>query len=271
MKRKNYNPRYTRAQDRDRLKAKAVAYLRTSTEEQELGIEAQRAQLQKWSAENAIEIIMWFEDQGISGTVDPAHRPALARCLDRISRADDIDYLVIVRLDRLARDTSMLGFIDFTCARRHCRVVTCAQDPSAELTPEQKLLRGVMATIAEYERALISFRTAGALAAAKARGAKLGRRKRLSYRTNCKLFYVIQYLTKYGCTQDYIRGYLANHCATNLEQWTISKYVNEDEVPAYFPIKEVVQVLKPFYRLRNGKHVGLPGNEIKKVEWGKLK
>lgn len=243
--------RYRRLANRDRLDAKALAYIRVSTEDQELGMQAQLDALQKWALSNGIVFAKIYKDEGISGATDPAQRPGL-RDLLRHVEVNDIDYVVVVRLDRLSRDVTINGFVEFVLSRYHCKLLTTDQQKDVELTPEQKLLRTVVAGMAEYERALISMRTKGALAAARARGVKLGRRKRLSYKANCVLYYVIRYLDEHGCGVEYIKGYLANHHKTVLTDSTIVRYKNENGVPFYFPIREVVDVLKPFYRLRTG-------------------
>ena len=258
------DPRYKRLANRDKLGSKALAYVRVSTDDQELGIEAQLEALKKWSLVNHVVFDKIYKDEGVSGKTDPAQRPGL-RDLLRHVEVNEIDYVVVFRLDRLSRDVSINGFVEFILHRYQCRLLTVDQKADEELTPEQKLMRTVVAGMAEYERSLISMRTKGALAAAKKKGIQLGRRKRLSYKENCKLFYVIRYLDKYGCSVEYMMGYLANHCQTVLSDSTLRRYKDEDEVPFHFPCKEVVDVLKPFYRMRNGKHMRRLEGE--KVQW----
>ena len=73
--------------------------------------------------------------------------------------------LVFAKLDRLARD------VEFTF-----KVVnTGIQVHFCDMPQLNTLILGVMATVAQYERELISQRTKQALAAKKARGCKLGR------------------------------------------------------------------------------------------------
>lgn len=259
------DPRYKRLASRDKLKADALAYVRVSTDDQELGVEAQLEELRKWAVSNSIIFNKIYIDKDVSGKTDPAQRPGL-RDLLRHVEVNEIDYVVVYRLDRLSRDVSINGFVEFVLRRHGCRLLTCSQDPTTPVTAEDQLMRTVVAGMAEYERALISMRTKGALAAARKRGVKLGRRKRLSYKENCKLYYVIRYLDEHGCTIDYIRGYLANHCQTVLTESTISRYNREDDIPFYFPVREICDVLKAFYRQRNGKtrsHIG----EVQKIKW----
>ena len=43
----------------------AIAYLRVSTEDQNLGPEAQAASIEKWCATNGVTLVATFQDQGV--------------------------------------------------------------------------------------------------------------------------------------------------------------------------------------------------------------
>lgn len=84
------------------------------------------------------------------------------------------DRLVIWRLDRLGRSLSEIVQITdrFVAEGIELQSLTDGVDPS---TPAGKMMLGVMASMAEYERNLISERTKAGLAATRRRGTRLGR------------------------------------------------------------------------------------------------
>jgi DNA invertase Pin-like site-specific DNA recombinase len=90
-------------------------------------------------------------------------RPKLAEALGlcRLHGAT----LVIAKLDRLSRDAHFLLGLQ----KAGVRFV------AADMPEANEMVVGIMAVVAQAERKMISIRTKAALAAAKARGAKLGR------------------------------------------------------------------------------------------------
>src|SRR4051794_40187137 len=155
---------------------KAVTYIRVSSEQQGrsgLGIEAPRRAVERFTAEHGYEVAAEFvEVETGKGSDALERRPQLAAALKR-AKAERCPVLV-AKLDRLSRD---VAFVSGLMAQRVPFVVT-------ELGPDvDPFMLHVYAALAEKERAMISARTRDALAAAKARGVKLGNRTNLAEAT----------------------------------------------------------------------------------------
>jgi DNA invertase Pin-like site-specific DNA recombinase len=143
-----------------------VSYIRVSTAKQGqsgLGLEAQReaCRAHMASIQGATHIGEHVEVE--SGKRDD--RPQLAAAIAE-ARAYGAT-LLIAKLDRLSRDAHFLLGLDKAGIE-----FVCCDNPQAN-----KLTIGVLAIVAQHEREAISARTKAALAAAKARGTRLGNPK----------------------------------------------------------------------------------------------
>ena len=125
-------------------------------------------------------------DALIAAGVDPAHlyedqasgkredRPGLVSCLKALRPGDT---LVVWKLDRLGRDLRHLinTVHDLTGRGVGLKVLTGHGATIDTTTAAGKLVFGIFAALAEFERALIVERTVAGLASARARGRKGGR------------------------------------------------------------------------------------------------
>jgi DNA invertase Pin-like site-specific DNA recombinase len=141
----------------------AVGLYRVSTAEQGhsgLGLEAQRASVRAFVAAQGWALVAEFEDVA-SGKDDrrPGFRAALAPCRQLGA------VLVAARLDRITRRAHTLSQLleDGVSIR------------AADMPGADDLMLRVYAALAQKEREPIAERTRAALAAARARGAMLGR------------------------------------------------------------------------------------------------
>lgn len=102
-------------------------------------------------------------------------RPGLVACLKAL-RSGDV--LVVWRLDRLGRDLSHLVTMVKELADKSIGLrVLCGQGAEIDTTTANgRLIFGIFATLADFERELIRERTRAGLAAARARGRKGGRK-----------------------------------------------------------------------------------------------
>jgi len=146
-----------------------VAYYRVSTERQGksgLGLQAQRDAVASYVASVGGMVVAEFEEVE-SGKRNNRQQLTAALAACRARRAT----LVIAKLDRLARNARFL--LHVVEGTGEAGVVFCDL-PSVPPGPVGKFLLTQMAAVAELEAGLISQRTKAALAAAKARGVKLG-------------------------------------------------------------------------------------------------
>lgn len=144
------------------MSAKAVAYYRVSTASQGrsgLGLEAQRRAVSDLCAARDFTLIAEHTEIESGGRND---RPELSEALRLAKLAGAV--LVIAKLDRLSRSVAFLSALQESGAR-----FIAADMPEAD-----ELTVHILAAVAQRERKAISQRTKEALAAAKARGTKLG-------------------------------------------------------------------------------------------------
>lgn len=147
-------------QTEQQIKEKYIAYIRVSTERQGksgLGLEAQKNAIQAFLKDaSPLETYTDIE----SGK--QARRPELLQAIKACKKRRAT--LLVAKLDRLSRDVAFI----FTLQKEGIKF-TCADFPHFNT-----LTLGIFASLAQYEREIISKRTRDALQAKKAQGKKLG-------------------------------------------------------------------------------------------------
>jgi putative DNA-invertase from lambdoid prophage Rac len=108
----------------------------------------------------------------VSGSTMAADRPEFARLLDRLEKGD---VLVVSRIDRLGRNAidvrSTVDLLAGKGVKVHCLALG-----GADLTSSAgRMIMGVIASMAEFERDLIVERTHAGLNRARAAGVRVGR------------------------------------------------------------------------------------------------
>jgi DNA invertase Pin-like site-specific DNA recombinase len=145
-----------------------LGYARVSTDEQNLDL--QRQALEADGCENI------FEDR-VSGAA--VKRPALDRALAAMQAGD---VLVVWKLDRLGRDLRHLVNLihDLTARSIGFKVLEGHGAEIDTTTANGRLIFGIFAALAEFERELIRERTRAGMQAARKRGVHLGRPPKLA-------------------------------------------------------------------------------------------
>lgn len=144
---------------------RTINYYRVSTSKQGrsgLGLQAQRAAIADFCASRGCEPIAEYTEQE-SGKRDD--RPELVKALHHAKVTGAT--LVIAKLDRLTRNLAFLAALQDAGTKF----------VAADMPEANELTIHIMAAMAQAERKAISKRTVEALAAAKARGTKLGNPK----------------------------------------------------------------------------------------------
>lgn len=153
---------------------RAVGYVRVSTEEQAssgLGLEAQRAAIAAAAARMKLELAKVEADEGISGSIEPRRRPALARALEQLGAGD---VLLVAKRDRLSRIGIDIQVLERDLRERDVRILSAAGEGTERDDASAWLMRWILDGFAQYERELTRDRTRKALRAARDRGDRAG-------------------------------------------------------------------------------------------------
>jgi len=158
----------------------AIAYMRVSTTEQHLGLEAQQYAVEQWAKANGVLLAATFVDRLSGGTgldregtaLDLSRRPALMDAVEALTGAG-AGLLLLAKRDRLARDVVLAGLLDRVTAAKGARIVS-ADGVGVDDSPAGRFQKQILDAVAEYERAIIRARTVAALAAKRRRGEKTG-------------------------------------------------------------------------------------------------
>ena len=151
---------------------RAAIYARVSTRNGQ-NPEMQLAEVRAYCCRREWEIAGEYVDHGISGSRE--QRPAMDRLLADC-RKRRVDAVVVYRYDRFARSLRQL-----VNALEEFRVLgvdfISLHEGVDTSTPNGRLVFGIFASIAEFERELIRERVRSGIAAARARRKRLGRPK----------------------------------------------------------------------------------------------
>jgi DNA invertase Pin-like site-specific DNA recombinase len=150
---------------------RAALYARISTLNHGQNPEVQLGELREFCHRRGFAIAHEYVDRGISGSREkrPALDKLLVACRKRL-----VDAVVVYRYDRFARSLRQLvnALEEFRSLGIDFISIHEGVDTS---TPNGRLVFGIFASIAEFERELIRDRVRSGLAAARARGKRLGR------------------------------------------------------------------------------------------------
>lgn len=155
-------------------KTKRVAlYVRVSTSEQTT--RNQRRELTATAERHGWEVVMVYEDAGISGAKGREHRPGLDALMKAVARRE-IDMVAAWSVDRLGRSLMDLLALLKDLHEKGVDLFLHQQGLDTSTSSGRAMFQ-MMGVFSEFERAMIRERVMAGIARARAEGTKLGRRR----------------------------------------------------------------------------------------------
>jgi DNA invertase Pin-like site-specific DNA recombinase len=158
------------------MSKQALIVLRRSTGNQDISLEAQEADCRSLCEENGWKVKRVYSDTA-SGAAPLDKRPGLVAALSELKKGE---VLVARSASRLSRDISVHLAIETEAKRKKADLCFVDGGMNAE-DPQHQLMRTIKAAFANYELALISFRTKSALNKLRTDRRVLGNPKRCRY------------------------------------------------------------------------------------------
>src|SRR6266849_780257 len=153
----------------------AALYARVSTKVGSQNPDMQLRELREYCTRRGWAVAGEYVDEGVSGS--KKQRPGLDRLLAEC-RKRRVDAVVVYRYDRFAR--SLRQLVDALEEFRALGIDFVSLHEGVDTsTPNGRLVFGIFASIAEFERELIRDRVRSGLAAAKAKGKRIGRPRKV--------------------------------------------------------------------------------------------
>lgn len=142
---------------------RAVAYCRVSTEGQlgddKFGIPYQKELIKDFAEKNDYEIEKWFYDEGVSGA--SKDRPGLGSLLEGGATNPPIEYVLVAKTDRIARDVELYYTFKGMLSAKGLTLISATEDWSSGDKLTGMIIENVFAMMAEIERSNIKYRTSG--------------------------------------------------------------------------------------------------------------
>jgi DNA invertase Pin-like site-specific DNA recombinase len=150
---------------------RTALYARVSTNDKGQDPEVQMREMREFCPRRGWEIVDAYIDSGISGSKE--RRPQLDRLMAD-ARKRKFDAVLVYRFDRFAR--SMRQLVNALAEFQSLGIEFISLHEGIDTsTPNGRLVFGIMASIAEFERELIRDRVKSGIQHARAKGRRLGR------------------------------------------------------------------------------------------------
>lgn len=142
---------------------KCFGYLRVSGKGQidGDGFPRQRAAIKAYADAHGMRVVRWFEEKGVSGTLDLENRPALQELLTAL-HSNGVTTVLCEKLDRLARHLVIQESILADMKRNGFEVISVTEPDMCSDDPTRVLMRQILGAFAQYEKSMIVLKLAGA-------------------------------------------------------------------------------------------------------------
>ena len=166
---------------------KVLAYTRVSTREQVdgFGLEVQSKAIKDYAKANGLRLVRTLSDEGQSGSNGLDARVGLAEALAIVERGE-VAGIVVYRMDRLARDLLLQETLMARMRAAGAEVISVSEPDMDSDDPTRVLVRQVLGSISQYERALIRGRMMAGKAAKVSKGGYGGGRPPFGWRAENK-------------------------------------------------------------------------------------
>lgn len=137
----------------------AAIYIRVSTDDQidAQGLDVQRDMCETYAQAYKLPILRVYSDEGVSGA-KPAHkRPELSKLIEA-AKNGEFNTLIAPAIDRLGRDLRVFLAVWDELEEAGIKIILVKERIETD-SPSGLLMRNILATFADYERAVIKERT----------------------------------------------------------------------------------------------------------------
>jgi site-specific DNA recombinase len=135
---------------------KAFAYLRVSSEGQIEGdgLTRQRKAIEAYAKKNGYKIVQWFEEKGVSGTIESADRPAFGEMMVALLSNGTLT-VIIEKLDRIARSVAVQENTINEFQRKGFELISVSEPDLCSHDPSRVAMRQMMGVFAQLDRSNI--------------------------------------------------------------------------------------------------------------------
>ncbi len=145
------------------------------------GFPRQRAAIQAHAKAHGMTVIRWFEEKGVSGTVEGMDRPVWAEMVG-IILANGVRTILVESLGRLARELFVQEYILRDMEKRGITLVSVAEPDLGSSDPTRIMLRQILGAVHQYEKSMIVLKLRAARVRQKASTGRCEGRKPFGHR-----------------------------------------------------------------------------------------